>query len=171
MDGPELAILDYYLPQVEDSGVATSRALVDRVQDKYMINTQFKLPVLVKIKTQYVEGFGIRGICDTTTNLKSGFTFAIANNKLNFRLYSSTGVQLYNLFSPSFSNSGSTEFGVFISDIQVKFYVNQILLSTHPVSMIGYSHNGRMVVGSLDSSNKTVNSEIMSFAIVKEEYV
>lgn len=172
IDSTDLFDLQFYLPQIESSSWATTRTLDSRVEDKYVTGNIFKLnlPFYLLLKTHYIGGIGARGLAASTINQKNGFEFLSSNDKLRFRWYDATGNALINIASaslPSGVHVGDVvEYGLWVTETAIEFYINNILLSSH-ANTVNIDQNQSYIIGSLEKSNSTINSELLDFKILR----
>jgi len=171
IDTTELFTLDLYIPQLEASTFATTRTLDSRIQDKFLTGTSFEinLPFFIFVQTHYVAGVGIRGLFSTTTNQANGFEFLASNDTLRFKQYSTTGNVIVNVVSgnfPPLEHNSIVDYGVDVTQTAISFYLNGVMLSTIPCSL-SIDQNKNYLVGSLEKSNTTINTELLDFKILR----
>jgi hypothetical protein len=172
IDSTDLFDLEFYLPQMEASSWATTRTLDARVEDKYITGKIFELnlPFYLLIKTHYIPGIGARGLVASTTNQKSGFEFLSSNDRLRFKWYDSSGSIVLNIASapipPTIHTNDVLEYGLWVTETTLEFYMNGMLLSSH-ANTINIDQNQSYIVGSLEKSNTTINSELLDFRILR----
>lgn len=163
--------LKLHLPQAESIPYFTTRTLTDRVQDTYetAFAVDLKPPVYFLAKAYHIIGPGTRGLVSTTTALKNGFHFLASSDRLRLKAFDVNGLCIFNVGSDTFTaNEGTaTEYGVYIDGSVVEFYLNGALLSTHSqvyaLNQIGVKPR----IGALESSNTTINSELLDWKILK----
>ena len=170
IDATDLFNLEIYLPQLEASPVATTRTIDSRIQDKYATTPfEMKLPFYILARTYHVTGQGNRGLCSSTTNQVNGFEFLTSNDKLRFKLYDSNGNIQVNVISSPFPASITAgtvvDYSIWVTDSLIEFYANNVLLSSHPVTL-AITQNQYYTVGTLEKSNTTINSELLDFKIL-----
>ena len=167
----ELFNVDIYLPQLEPSTYATTRILDAKIQDRFVTGTIFELkpPFYILVKTHYIPGTGIRGLFSSTTNQVAGFEFLASSDHLGFKQYDANGNMLANfasnLFPPININAVIT-YGLWVTDSGIEFYFNGNLLSSHSCPLV-INQNKRYIVGSLEKSNTTINTELLDFKILR----
>jgi len=162
-----------YLPQAESSPYFTTRTLTDRVQDTYETSraVDLKPPVYFSAKAYHVIGPGTRGLVSTTTGLKDGFHFLASSDRLRLKAFDATGLCIFNLGSAAFTvtEGDAAEYGVYIDGSTVEFFLNGVSLSTHTQAYALDQPMVKPLMGSLESSNTTVNSELLDWKILQRK--
>jgi len=172
IDSTDLFDIEFYLPQVEASSYATTRALDSRIEDRYVTGAVFELnlPFYIWLQTYHITGPGIRGIFSSTTNQVNGLEFSSSNDCLRFKWYDSSGNILLNIASavipPSIHVNNVVQYGVMVTATTLDFYINGTLLSSHTNTVV-IDQNQYYIVGSLEKSNTTLNSELLDFKILR----
>jgi len=175
IDRTDLFDLEFYLPQLEGLSCATTRTLDTRIEDKYVTGTTFvlDLPFYLYVKTYHVTGPGIRGLFSSTTEQKNGFEFLSSNDRLRFKFYDVVGNLQLNIASDviptSIQANALVEYGFRITSSVLEFYINNFLLSTH-ANTISINQDQFYVVGSLEKSNTTINSELLDVKILRDRF-
>ena len=172
LDNTELFQVSFYLPQVEPSSCATTRTTDARIEDRFVTGNTFELdlPFYMLVKTYHVTGAGIRGLCSSTTNQINGLEFISSSDRLRFKWYDSNGNSILNLasdpFPPTLKANDVVDYGIWVTPSVVEFYINGLMLSSHPNS-ININQNQFYTVGSLEKSNTTINSTLLDFKILR----
>ena len=174
IDSTDLFDISFYLPQLEALPCATTRTLDNRVEDRYVTGKifQLNLPFYIWCKTHHITGPGIRGLFSSTTNQVNGFEFLSSNDRLRFKLYDTSGNIQLNVASaiiPLIHANDIVEYGLWVTATLIEFYINGGLLSSHP-NTLSIDQNQYYIVGSLEKSNTTINSELMDFNIFRNRY-
>jgi hypothetical protein len=66
----------------------------------------------------------------------------------------------------SLNNNDIIDYGLWVTQSNIEFYVNNMMLSSHPNS-ITVDQNQYYIVGALEKSNTTINSELLDFKVLK----
>lgn len=173
-------VMQWYLPQLETGASPTTRTKVpaelSRIEDIYHTSSDISLvlPLFFSLKTIHMPASDLRGLVDTTTALTDGFQWAITpTNRLLFRTYSPLGATVASVLSDPFSIAEGEEtiYGIYLDGLKVDFFIDGNLVSSHPVVYPINTNNvlKEVVVGSLITSNNTINSKILDFIISKVE--
>lgn len=164
-------VISLTLPQLEGSTYPTSRALYERIQDQFTTNGPVVLnkPFYAFLKTTHIAGPTSRGLLDNTTVLKEGLQWFVSGEKLYLRVLDASGGVSFSADSAPLSavEGDVVEYGVSYDGTDVRFYKNQVLLSTHPISLV-LNYNKPIVVGSLLPSNTTINAQLFDFGISRD---
>lgn len=164
--------LRLYLPQVEHQPYSTTRTLASRILDRYETkeSVTLDLPLTIQMRTFHRNGSSIRGIFDSTLSNKDGVQFFASTDKLHFKQIDASGTVLFNIASSTFSLSNDEEvtYSVFFDGTDVKFFLGETLVSSHPAVVV-LDQIRSPVVGSLNLSNTTINSEILDFRLLRKE--
>lgn len=166
--------LKFYLPQVESTPYYTTRTLNDRVQDTYettkFLDLEPKLYFAVKTAA-HIIGPGVRGLVSTTTGLKDGFHFLASSDRLRLKAFDTNGACIFNLGSATFTvaEGSETEYGAYIDGTNIEFFLNGVSLSTHSQVYNLSQTNIKPKMGSLESSNTTINAELLDWKILNKK--
>jgi hypothetical protein len=160
---------DIYLPQLEPFSSATTYT-TSRVEDRYRTLKEVSLepPYYIVVETLHEAGFGMRGLFDNTFIGSNGIQFGISGNSLALRVFGPSNSLILNVSSTPVvaQDRQKVKYGVALSSTQVKFYLDDTLISTHPHSL-NLSYLNYAFVGSWFNSNSTINSELFNFGVFK----
>jgi len=167
IDITDLFSFDLCLPQVENNIFSTTRIISQRVQDKITTSREIVLekPYYVSLKTEHISN--TRSWFSSTTNQKSGIELIATANSLILKSYDATGNLENNLSSSAFTaiNGSVVEYGAWVKENAVDFYVNKNLLSTASLSFPIPNKIAMCMVGSSEVDNTTINDELFGFTI------
>ena len=171
IDTTELFTLDLYLPQLEASPCATTRTVDSKIQDKLVTGSSFELnpSFFIFARTHFVSGVGNRGLFSSTTNQANGIEFLASNDRLRFKQYGVAGNIVLNFASnhfPALENGSIVDYGIWVTATSINFYLNGVMLSSHPCTF-AISQNKSYLVGSLEKSNTTINTELLDFKVLR----
>ena len=171
IDRTENFDIQFYMPQLEASSIPTSRAISPRVQDLYYTSDviRFQKPFYLAVKIAgHSPDSNIKGLADATHLLEDGFQFFTSNDTLTFRQYDVNGALLFTVTSPALGVLLGTpiEYGVYADGTTIEFYRDANLHSTHPQPHT-ILLNKKIIVGSLESPDTTINSELLDFRVTK----
>jgi len=161
-----------YFPQLETLNEPSSRTLVSRpVADVYTTPSSFdiNLPFYIALETHHKNANSIRGILDTTTALKNGIQFYASADTLFLKQLSSTGSVIFSKMSASFSLDDEEKviYGVFADGNNIKFYINNALISSHPQVVVINQTVADPILGSLSMANTSLNTPIVRFGVFR----
>jgi hypothetical protein len=172
IDRTENFDVQFYLPQLEVSPFPTSRILSPRVQDSYRTVRDIRIenPFYLSVRAAtHSPDATVKGLADTTHLLESGFQFFTSNNTLTLKQYDTNGFLLFSVTSFSLGGiSGAVEYGVYADGSKIDFYKNGTLVSSHSQPHV-IALLKKMIVGSLENPNSTINCEILDFRVTKLE--
>jgi hypothetical protein len=169
IDTTDLFSLEFYLPQLEPSAYSTTRTLDNRIQDRFLTpEITLDLPFYLALKTIHIVGPSQRGLFASTLNLRDGFEIQVSSDRLFFKQYGAAGNLLLSVASSSFTLIEGTEaeYGFWTDGSHIEFYVNGTLVSSHTVSLT-LDQTKAFIVGSLERSNSTINSELLEFKLLR----
>lgn len=171
VEGDEFFYWRIALPQLEASPFATSATFTDRIPDRWEVSpVELEMPIYFSLNATYHIDGGVRGLFDSTLNGEDGIKFIISQDRLNFRVVDTSGMEVVNLFSdqiPVNMDNQVVKFGVFVQPNSVQFFLNNTPLSTHSLAVNEFSTNRRTLVGSLEASNSALNDLITGVGIFK----
>jgi len=162
--------LEVFLPQAEVNNTATSVTLGSRNFDMYISGVvTLKNPLYLKLKTVHWNQ-GLRGLADSTTAGKEGFKWNITGDKLQLRYYNSVGALVFNFFSSSIVAPllADITYGVFIGTTEVVFYIDDTVLSVHPIGVFSMHLVKSFYIGGFESAGAALNQPIKDFAIYSD---
>jgi hypothetical protein len=169
IDTTDLFNLELYLPQLEPTPFATTRTLESRIQDKYLSERfTLDLPFYMMTTTYHIIGPGLRGLFSSTESLKDGFEFQVSSDRLFFKQYNVTNAMILNVASSIFNMAEGEEvtYGVWVDGTVIEFYLNNTLVSSHSATT-AIDQTKEFIVGSLERSNSTINSELLDFKVLR----
>jgi len=172
IDATDTFQLNLYLPQAEAIPYYTTRALPERIQDRYVTTApvQLTLPLFFQLKTTHIYSPGRRGLASTTTNDKDGFQFLTSTDRMRFILFNSAGVSLFNIGSAPITvpEGQVVNYGLYIDGTTVEFYLDGVLVSAHTQTFT-VSQTVEVIIGSLEASNTGINAELLDFKILRDK--
>ena len=160
-----------YLPQLESTGAPTSRTLTSRATpDVWQAPSAVTLvpPLYVALETVHRNLPTIRGILDTTTALRDGIQFYVADNRMFLKRLSPTGQVVFSLVSAPFAaaDGDTVTYGFFSNGSLVSFYINGTLINSVSQLLV-LNQNVTPKVGSLVSSGSALGTPISRFGIFR----
>lgn len=164
--------LNLYLPQLEAENGPTTRTLTGRQEaDVWTTTGEITLspPFYIALETTHLVTPSVRGILDTTTALRSGVQFFVADNRLFFKQLSPTGSVVFSKVSPVFvANNGDTvTYGVYCSATGVRFYLNGVQIGSTLTQAVSINQTAIPRVGSLLAEGTSLNSPILRFGVFR----
>jgi len=171
VDRTENFEIQFYLPQLEASSISTTRAITPRIQDIYYTSDEirFQKPFYVAVKIAgHSPDATVKGLADATHLLESGFQFFTSNDALTFRQYDVNGALMFSVTIPPLGvgRGMPIEYGVYSDGTTIEFYRDASLHSTHSQPHM-ILLNKKIIVGSLENSGTTINSELLDFRVTK----
>lgn len=160
--------IQLYLPQLEPTAYATTRTIDSRIQDKFLTEDEieFNLPFYLLVETKHIIGPGLRGLFASTTNLKDGIEFQVSSDRLFMKAYTPSGTLINNIASDPFSANEEdiVSYGVWVDTNTIEFYIDNVLISSHTATL-DIEQTKQMILGALERSNSTINSELLDLQI------